>query len=193
MKKGGNLTGVSRMIIKYKKLRFNAEDLWKKEMRAKEAYNLEKRLRQNKEAEAEKVIEAIRLLYGIDKKTEYRLLDSPTSSLVSCKMDSNPLFVSKLDDLNLSKKATDRLKDWQKVFFIGDLVQKTGMELAIEFGHGRASVEGINEAFKIKSALDSIGLHLGIEITDWVRPPRQENQKEINVEEKNQFPTSTCL
>ena len=80
----------------------------------------------------------------------------------------NPAFLKKVDELELSVRSANCLKN-DNIVYIGDLVQKTEAEMLRTPNFGRKS---LNE---IKEVLANMGLHLGMEITGW--PP--ENIEEL--------------
>jgi DNA-directed RNA polymerase subunit alpha len=83
-----------------------------------------------------------------------------------------PLFnknlLRKVDELELSVRSANCLKN-DNIIYIGDLVQKSEQEMLRTPNFGRKS---LNE---IKEVLSQMGLHLGMEITEW--PP--ENIEEM--------------
>jgi DNA-directed RNA polymerase subunit alpha len=74
----------------------------------------------------------------------------------------NPAFLKKVDELELSVRSANCLKN-DNIVYIGDLVQKTEAEMLRTPNFGRKS---LNE---IKEVLAQMGLHLGMEISGW--PP----------------------
>ena len=80
----------------------------------------------------------------------------------------NRNLLRKVDELELSVRSANCLKN-DNIIYIGDLVQKTEQEMLRTPNFGRKS---LNE---IKEVLGHMGLHLGMEITDW--PP--ENIEEL--------------
>ena len=74
----------------------------------------------------------------------------------------NPAFLKKVDELELSVRSANCLKN-DNIVYIGDLVQKSEAEMLRTPNFGRKS---LNE---IKEVLAQMGLHLGMEITGW--PP----------------------
>ena len=80
----------------------------------------------------------------------------------------NPALLKKVDELELSVRSANCLKN-DNIVYIGDLVQKTEAEMLRTPNFGRKS---LNE---IKEVLAQMGLHLGMEITNW--PP--ENIEEL--------------
>src|ERR1700688_3927409 len=80
----------------------------------------------------------------------------------------NPAFLKKVDELELSVRSANCLKN-DNIVYIGDLVQKTEAEMLRTPNFGRKS---LNE---IKEVLANMGLHLGMEIPAW--PP--ENIEEL--------------
>src|SRR6202165_3648069 len=80
----------------------------------------------------------------------------------------NPAFLKKVDELELSVRSANCLKN-DNIVYIGDLVQKTEAEMLRTPNFGRTS---LNE---IKEVLAQMGLHLGMEVPGW--PP--ENIEEL--------------
>ena len=74
----------------------------------------------------------------------------------------NPAFLKKVDELKLSVRSANCLKN-DNIVYIGDLVQKTEGEMLRTPNFGRKS---LNE---IKEVLAQMGLHLGMEVAGW--PP----------------------
>ena len=74
----------------------------------------------------------------------------------------NPAFLKKVDELELSVRSANCLKN-DNIVYIGDLVQKTEGEMLRTPNFGRKS---LNE---IKEVLAQMGLHLGMEVAGW--PP----------------------
>ena len=83
--------------------------------------------------------------------------DSEESSL-----KFNPLLLKKVDELELSVRSANCLKN-ENIVYIGDLIQKTEAEMLRTPNFGRKS---LNE---IKEVLSGMGLHLGMDVEDW--PP----------------------
>jgi len=83
--------------------------------------------------------------------------DSEKSSL-----KFNPLLLKKVDELELSVRSANCLKN-DNIVYIGDLIQKTEAEMLRTPNFGRKS---LNE---IKEVLSGMGLHLGMDVEDW--PP----------------------
>jgi len=80
----------------------------------------------------------------------------------------NKNLLRKVDELELSVRSANCLKN-DNIVYIGDLVQKSEAEMLRTPNFGRKS---LNE---IKEVLAQMGLHLGMEITNW--PP--ENIEEL--------------
>ena len=74
----------------------------------------------------------------------------------------NPLLLKKVDELELSVRSANCLKN-DNIVYIGDLIQKTEAEMLRTPNFGRKS---LNE---IKEVLTTMGLHLGMDVPDW--PP----------------------
>ena len=74
----------------------------------------------------------------------------------------NAALLKKVDELELSVRSANCLKN-DNIVYIGDLIQKTEAEMLRTPNFGRKS---LNE---IKEVLASMGLHLGMEVTNW--PP----------------------
>ena len=80
----------------------------------------------------------------------------------------NPALLKKVDELELSVRSANCLKN-DNIVYIGDLIQKSEAEMLRTPNFGRKS---LNE---IKEVLAQMGLHLGMEVTNW--PP--ENIEEL--------------
>ena len=77
-------------------------------------------------------------------------------------LEFNPLLLKKVDELELSVRSANCLKN-DNIVYIGDLIQKTEVEMLRTPNFGRKS---LNE---IKEVLSGMGLHLGMDVEDW--PP----------------------
>ncbi|MFQ5623172.1 MAG: DNA-directed RNA polymerase subunit alpha [Paracoccaceae bacterium] len=91
-------------------------------------------------------------------------------------LEFNPLLLKKVDELELSVRSANCLKN-DNIVYIGDLIQKTEAEMLRTPNFGRKS---LNE---IKEVLTSMGLHLGMDIVDW--PP--DNIEELAKKHEDQF------
>ncbi len=86
----------------------------------------------------------------------------------SDELEFNPVFLKKVDELELSVRSANCLKN-DNIVYIGDLIQKTEAEMLRTPNFGRKS---LNE---IKEVLSTMGLHLGMDVATW--PP--ENIDEV--------------
>ena len=91
-------------------------------------------------------------------------------------LEFNPLLLKKVDELELSVRSANCLKN-DNIVYIGDLIQKTEAEMLRTPNFGRKS---LNE---IKEVLSGMGLHLGMDVEDW--PP--ENIEELAKRFEDQF------
>jgi DNA-directed RNA polymerase subunit alpha len=91
-------------------------------------------------------------------------------------LEFNPLLLKKVDELELSVRSANCLKN-DNIVYIGDLIQKTEAEMLRTPNFGRKS---LNE---IKEVLAGMGLHLGMEVEDW--PP--ENIEDLAKRFEEQF------
>jgi DNA-directed RNA polymerase subunit alpha len=91
-------------------------------------------------------------------------------------LEFNPLLLKKVDELELSVRSANCLKN-DNIVYIGDLIQKTEAEMLRTPNFGRKS---LNE---IKEVLSGMGLHLGMDILDW--PP--ENIEDLAKKFEDQF------
>jgi len=80
----------------------------------------------------------------------------------SVEPEFNRNLLRKVDELELSVRSANCLKN-DNIVYIGDLIQKSEGEMLRTPNFGRKS---LNE---IKEVLSQMGLHLGMEVTDW--PP----------------------
>lgn len=83
-------------------------------------------------------------------------------------LEFNAALLKKVDELELSVRSANCLKN-DNIVYIGDLIQKTEAEMLRTPNFGRKS---LNE---IKEVLAQMGLHLGMEVSNW--PP--ENIEEL--------------
>ena len=93
--------------------------------------------------------------------------DEPESAKlgeVDAGLEFNPLLLKKVDELELSVRSANCLKN-DNIVYIGDLIQKTEAEMLRTPNFGRKS---LNE---IKEVLASMGLGLGMIVTGW--PPHE--------------------
>ena len=105
--------------------------------------------------------------------------DEPESSTRTEEEDDlefNPLLLKKVDELELSVRSANCLKN-DNIVYIGDLIQKTEAEMLRTPNFGRKS---LNE---IKEVLTGMGLHLGMDIVDW--PP--DNIEDLAKKFEDQF------
>ncbi len=72
----------------------------------------------------------------------------------------NPMMLKKVDDLELSVRSADCLKNG-KIVYVGDLVQKSEEDLL------RTPDIGGRSFLEIKEVLASMGLHLGMQVPNW--------------------------
>jgi DNA-directed RNA polymerase subunit alpha len=79
----------------------------------------------------------------------------------------NPNLLRKVDELELSVRSANCLKN-DNIVYIGDLVQNTEQEM-------------LRTPNEIKEVLSTMGLHLGMEITDW--PPENVEEMAKRLEE----------
>ncbi|MEM6904680.1 MAG: DNA-directed RNA polymerase subunit alpha [Pseudomonadota bacterium] len=91
-------------------------------------------------------------------------------------LEFNPLLLKKVDELELSVRSANCLKN-DNIVYIGDLILKTEAEMLRTPNFGRKS---LNE---IKEVLTTMGLHLGMDIPDW--PP--DNIEDLAKKFEDQF------
>jgi DNA-directed RNA polymerase subunit alpha len=105
--------------------------------------------------------------------------DEPESAKlgeIDAGLEFNPLLLKKVDELELSVRSANCLKN-DNIVYIGDLIQKTEAEMLRTPNFGRKS---LNE---IKEVLSGMGLHLGMDVEDW--PP--ENIEDLAKRFEDQF------
>jgi hypothetical protein len=105
--------------------------------------------------------------------------DEPESATAGADDDGlefNPLLLKKVDELELSVRSANCLKN-DNIVYIGDLIQKTEAEMLRTPNFGRKS---LNE---IKEVLSGMGLHLGMDVEDW--PP--DNIEDLAKKFEDQF------
>ena len=114
-----------------------------------------------------------------DQLTVFVNFDEPEAAVAQQEEDElefNPLLLKKVDELELSVRSANCLKN-DNIVYIGDLIQKTEAEMLRTPNFGRKS---LNE---IKEVLTQMGLHLGMDISEW--PP--ENIEELAKKFEDQF------
>lgn len=82
---------------------------------------------------------------------------------VSSKLDVDPLLLRPIDDLELTVRSANCLKA-ESIYYIGDLIQKTEVELLKTPNLGKKSLT------EIKEVLASRGLSLGMKLENWPPP-----------------------
>jgi len=102
--------------------------------------------------------------------------ESATKGEAEDGLEFNPLLLKKVDELELSVRSANCLKN-DNIVYIGDLIQKTEAEMLRTPNFGRKS---LNE---IKEVLSGMGLHLGMDVEDW--PP--ENIEDLAKRFEDQF------
>ena len=102
--------------------------------------------------------------------------ESASKAELESGLEFNPLLLKKVDELELSVRSANCLKN-DNIVYIGDLIQKTEAEMLRTPNFGRKS---LNE---IKEVLSGMGLHLGMEVEDW--PP--ENIEDLAKRFEDQF------
>ncbi len=102
--------------------------------------------------------------------------EAATDADAESSLEFNPLLLKKVDELELSVRSANCLKN-DNIVYIGDLIQKTEAEMLRTPNFGRKS---LNE---IKEVLSTMGLHLGMEVENW--PP--ENIEDLAKRFEDQF------
>ena len=114
-----------------------------------------------------------------DQLSTFVNFDDPESARTESEDDGlefNPLLLKKVDELELSVRSANCLKN-DNIVYIGDLIQKTEAEMLRTPNFGRKS---LNE---IKEVLSGMGLHLGMDVDEW--PP--ENIEDLAKKFEDQF------
>jgi len=88
--------------------------------------------------------------------------EKETMEEVAPELAFNPALLKKVDELELSVRSANCLKN-DNIVYIGDLIQKSEAEMLRTPNFGRKS---LNE---IKEVLAQMGLHLGMDVANW--PP----------------------
>jgi DNA-directed RNA polymerase subunit alpha len=114
-----------------------------------------------------------------DQLTVFVNFDEPEAEEIASEEDElafNPLLLKKVEELELSVRSANCLKN-DNIVYIGDLILKTESEMLRTPNFGRKS---LNE---IKEVLTSMGLHLGMDVTEC--PP--ENIEELAKKHEDQY------
>ena len=86
----------------------------------------------------------------------------------------DPLLLRPVDDLELTVRSANCLKA-ENIYYIGDLIQRTGVELLKTPNLGKKSLT------EIKDVLASRGLSLGVRMENWPPPSmRRESREELH-------------
>jgi Bacterial RNA polymerase, alpha chain C terminal domain len=101
------------------------------------------------------------LMFGECKGSFTAILSNKVSSAIEA-IPFNPVFLSSVDELPLSVRSANCLKN-DNIVYIGDLVQKTEAEMLGTPNFGRKSLS------EIEHVLVQMGLHIGMEVPGW--PP----------------------
>ena len=108
----------------------------------------------------------------VNFEAEVPVVDETQSDM----LDFNPKLLKKVDELELSVRAANCLKN-DNIVYIGDLVQKSEPEMMRTPNFGRKS---LNE---IKEVLATMNLHLGMDVRHW--PP--EDIEELSKRHESKF------
>ncbi len=85
------------------------------------------------------------------------------------KEELEELLNKRIDELEFSVRSANCLKN-ADIHFIGDLVQRTEQQMLKTKNFGRKSLK------EIKTILEGLGLHLGMELEGWKRPKLEESE-----------------
>lgn len=96
---------------------------------------------------------------GVFVDVERRKVDAPVAS----RSDVDPILMRPIDDLQLTVRAVNCLKA-ESIYYIGDLIQRTEVELLKTPNLGKKSLT------EIKDALAAQGLSLGRKLDNWPPP-----------------------
>lgn len=176
MSRKANQAGLRQVVTKYKKLLLKEESLLKQVEAAEASLRIIKESYKNSKEENAKARQAIRLLYYIEERGIDRLLDSEQSCFVSITVGDHPLLTEQIEVLDLYSDIVDQLQN-MRLHYVGELVQKTSKELKeLNSQHRNFYSSRFPDDFilRIKKALQEKSLHLGIEVTDWVKLPKPE-------------------
>ena len=88
--------------------------------------------------------------------------------------DIDPILLRPVDDLELTVRSANCLKA-EQIFYIGDLIQRTEVELLKTPNLGKKSLT------EIKDVLASRGLSLGMRLENWPPPSLKKKQQEEGV------------
>ena len=91
---------------------------------------------------------------------------------VSSETEIDPVLIRPVDDLELTVRSANCLKA-ESIYYIGDLIQRTEVELLKTPNLGKKSLT------EIKDVLGSHGLSLGMRLENWPPPHLKEERKPI--------------
>lgn len=90
------------------------------------------------------------------------------------RVEVDPLFLRSVDDLDLTVRSANCLKA-QNIYYIGDLIQKSEVELLKSPNLGKKSLT------EIKEVLENKGLSLGLHIENWPPPGLPDGKERFGV------------
>jgi len=94
---------------------------------------------------------------------------SPEEELKTPRTDIDPILLRPVDDLELTVRSANCLKA-ESIYFIGDLIQRTEVELLKTPNLGKKSLT------EIKDVLATRGLSLGMRLENWPPPGLKEDE-----------------
>ena len=111
---------------------------------------------------------------SVEKNVEEALTETENQSNEDDGLEFNPLLLKKVDELELSVRSANCLKN-DNIVYVGDLVQNTEATMLRIPNFGRSSL------YEIKKVLSQLDLYFGMNIEDW--PP--DNVEELAKKHQN--------
>lgn len=108
------------------------------------------------------------------------LIKETSSHVTNIGKTFNRNLFKKIDEINLSTRIINCLKN-EKIFYVGDLVQKTEKDFL------KIPKFGISGLKEIKNILSEMSLYLGLEITNWDEKNIEEIKKNYEEEISNEI------
>jgi DNA-directed RNA polymerase alpha subunit len=118
-------------------------------------------------------------IFNQNNNTSFLIKETSSQSKNIEKIFNRNLF-KRIDELNLSTRIINCLKN-EKIFYVGDLVQKTERDML------KTPKFGISGLKEIKNILSEMSLYLGLEVTNWNEKNIEEIKKNYEEEISNEI------
>lgn len=118
-------------------------------------------------------------IFNQNNNTSFLIKETSSQAKNIEKIFNRNLF-KRIDELNLSTRIINCLKN-EKIFYVGDLVQKTERDML------KTPKFGISGLKEIRNILSEMSLYLGLEVTNWNEKNIEEIKKNYEEEISNEI------